>query len=449
MNMMNIMKRSGFMASEDVQQSTNHKNEMVDVSESPIKSPPHRRQSMAATAVADQSHSPERRQTRETEKLSSNKQTGNTHQLHVDDDYPLERSISMPAIPGSGGGEGLDQTRSGSKNANDDNMISDEVIQELGMWEEVIQQEKLEPSGQANDSEQTYEINEDADQSSTYISTETENVTEETQKIIGSSVAEPSSVTEMEEEVSPQRITRKQSIIPVVNVQQPSPNLSDSDSNIPLKIENESERRESVLKIPIKQQSIPQDDHKEAEEKVYEEDSEPIAPAEDKEVEEEEKKVNESTSESSTNYRQTSVDKEIKDDENVNDKAPPPPPSTTTKKVSTVNKNGNAAQPARRLSKVPQNLYIKTTPAIPMNANIQHILTNVARTEGPFEYPGEAVKAAVIAMHDNAWFVARFHSIILCSSITNQINLSIQDNQSGRNACHRSIGYISSSLFDA
>lgn len=61
------------------------------------------------------------------------------------------------------------------------------------------------------------------------------------------------------------------------------------------------------------------------------------------------------------------------------------------------------APPARQLSRLPQQLYIKTTPAIPMNANIQHILSNVARTEGPFDAPANAVKPALIALHDNAW----------------------------------------------
>jgi hypothetical protein len=60
-------------------------------------------------------------------------------------------------------------------------------------------------------------------------------------------------------------------------------------------------------------------------------------------------------------------------------------------------------QPARRLSRQPQQLYIKTTPAIPANANIRQILSNVAKTEGPFENPIEAMKASIIALHDDAW----------------------------------------------
>ena len=60
-------------------------------------------------------------------------------------------------------------------------------------------------------------------------------------------------------------------------------------------------------------------------------------------------------------------------------------------------------QPARRLSRPPQQLYIKTTPAIPANANIRNILSNVAKTEGPFTNPSESVKAALLALQDDAW----------------------------------------------
>lgn len=77
--------------------------------------------------------------------------------------------------------------------------------------------------------------------------------------------------------------------------------------------------------------------------------------------------------------------------------------SITSKKPGHPKKTSISVPTARRLSHIPQQLYIKTTPAIPMNANIQHILANVARTEGPFETPAEAVKAALIAMHDDAW----------------------------------------------
>jgi hypothetical protein len=61
-------------------------------------------------------------------------------------------------------------------------------------------------------------------------------------------------------------------------------------------------------------------------------------------------------------------------------------------------------QGRRRPSRAPQQIYIKTTPAIPVNANIRHILVNVAKTEGPFDNPQEAVKAAIMALHDDAWY---------------------------------------------
>jgi hypothetical protein len=59
---------------------------------------------------------------------------------------------------------------------------------------------------------------------------------------------------------------------------------------------------------------------------------------------------------------------------------------------------------SRRQSRLPQQIYIKTTPAIPANANIRHILANVAKTEGPFEDPANACKAALMALHDDAWY---------------------------------------------
>ena len=72
-------------------------------------------------------------------------------------------------------------------------------------------------------------------------------------------------------------------------------------------------------------------------------------------------------------------------------------------------------QGRRRPSRAPQQIYIKTTPAIPANANIHHILVNVAKTEGPFDNPQEAVKAAIMALHDDAWY--SIHDVIHTFSI--------------------------------
>ncbi|RWS17552.1 protein FAM179B-like protein, partial [Dinothrombium tinctorium] len=46
---------------------------------------------------------------------------------------------------------------------------------------------------------------------------------------------------------------------------------------------------------------------------------------------------------------------------------------------------------------------IRIQPAIPPNANIRHILENVAKTEGPFLQPEEALRAAISTFTQDAW----------------------------------------------
>lgn len=46
---------------------------------------------------------------------------------------------------------------------------------------------------------------------------------------------------------------------------------------------------------------------------------------------------------------------------------------------------------------------IRIQPAIPANANIRLIMENVVKTEGPFEHPEEALKAAIVALKEETW----------------------------------------------
>ena len=82
------------------------------------------------------------------------------------------------------------------------------------------------------------------------------------------------------------------------------------------------------------------------------------------------------------------------------------PKTGRRKRAQTIGRQSRSQSPQgrRRPSRPPQQIYIKTTPAIPANANIRHILVNVAKTEGPFDNPQEAVKAALMALHDDAWY---------------------------------------------
>lgn len=77
------------------------------------------------------------------------------------------------------------------------------------------------------------------------------------------------------------------------------------------------------------------------------------------------------------------------------------PVAKTPSRVGMSKSQSPPRMPLRRASRPPAQLYIKTTPAIPMNANIRHILENVAHTEGPFEAPFDAVREALLALQDD------------------------------------------------
>lgn len=51
----------------------------------------------------------------------------------------------------------------------------------------------------------------------------------------------------------------------------------------------------------------------------------------------------------------------------------------------------------------PQYHMIRIQPAIPPNANIRHIMENVVKTEGPFDSPEDALRAAIGALKEDAW----------------------------------------------
>lgn len=185
---------------------------------------------------------------------------------------------------------------------------------------------------------------------------------------------------------------RRQSVVPTVNVQIPTPILSadteQTSSDEPMRLarnsssENVSDNEDSQTNVADSEQMV---------KSVKFQD---LPPESETSIKKEEEDPQKQSSEECD-------DKLVK--QSSGEEIPTEPPMVDKPRPSLVSKTGIPGPPARRLSRIPQQLYIKTTPAIPMNANIQHILTNVARTEGPFEYPGEAVKAALIALHDNAW----------------------------------------------
>ncbi len=422
-NMEQIMKRSGFMPESLQQQNKqaqkSQSQEVIDVSESPVKSPPPRKPS-----VAGPSWSAKYRAGRAVESPEGNDYPQST--LTVDDAYPLERSVSMPTITGAGtGADEMADSRGGA--VEEGNVISDEVIQELGMWEQVIQEEKKDngstkPPEDRMESAEDYQIEDVDDRDSvggSPVAAGRAGGAEED----GQAVQTPSPTLEAASASAPAedfhlQTQRKQSIVPVVSVQQPTPNLSagsDSDRRSPVSEEEEVQqkmaRRESVAKQVTKQESL-------ASKKGYSQEEETApAPAEGSGGEEEVTEIG-VTGEQQQTPAETVVERQASQEaadassaaqvnEPPGDKPPSSGPTAKGEKKEKgavgVSKTGNPGPPARRLSRIPQQLYIKTTPAIPMNANIQHILANVARTEGPFEYPAEAVKAAVIALHDNAW----------------------------------------------
>lgn len=397
-------------------QKSQQEQDVIDVSDSPVKSPPRK------SSVAGPSWSAKYREGRSAESPEGDDYPKSS--LTVDDSYPLERSVSMPTITGGGGGDELTDSRVNTGNENG-NVISDEVIQELGMWEQVIQEEKKDSSSakqqeEKMDSSDEYQV-EDVDEresaagspAARAVESEREQYAQTPSPTLETNSAVPAEDAHLQSQ-------RKQSIVPSVSVQQPTPNLS-AGSEADRRRQSVSEekaqqiaaRRESVGKTVEKQESFASKKAYSQEEETPEAVATPAAPTTPRSGSEEEVAVASDTQpQTEKAERQASQEGPSSDMVSPSQANEPPgdkPPSgqikSEKKATAGVSKTGTPGPPARRLSRIPQQLYIKTTPAIPMNANIQHILANVARTEGPFEQPAEAVKAAVIALHDNAWLV--------------------------------------------
>lgn len=299
-----------------------------------------------------------------------------------DESFPLERSLSMPAI-----GPRFDASNENLDTSSpNEEVISEEVIQELGMWDQVIQEEKKESKSMEMQREEGKAGGQQEEpKGSRYLPHLT--LAAPTLTLCPSSTVQRASSSKESKE---QTKIRKQSVIPVVNIQPNTPNLeSDGESQqmmassspeyVSENEENSAYEAETGGKSVTFQTSV---------------NSSVETDLPDDRPEVERQSAQKGTKSPEEESKQECLEKES-----------PQEAKSGEKKSATalVSKSGIPAPPARRLSQPAQQLYIKTTPAIPMNANIQHILTNVARTEGPFEYPAEAVKAALVALHDNAW----------------------------------------------
>lgn len=367
--MLSIMRRSGFITEdqfESLQQhggdgnNNNQQSQQQQRSSSKKKGPSasgsrQPRKTSIAGAQSQQQQTPRRGVLKQQDSKRSPQRSqeeieaeANAQSDGGEAGFPLvERSISMPAIGGSlmessdeqGGPSGAGPTGQVTAEAEGPaEVISDEVIQELGMWEQVIQEEKKKTG-----EDQT-----------------TDNKNEETK-------TEAQQQQQQQQQTSPRRMSV---VPPTVNIQESTPVNMSAQSTV--RFDENVETVEASKSVSITKENFTDDgkyDEKVKEPETGNDKNQPIAssvtPPNDPQQQQQQR-------------RQSKVG--------------PPPPSQLPQ--------------ARRLSRVPQQLYIKTTPAIPMNANIQHILSNVARTEGPFQFPGEAVKPAVIALHDHAWFVS-------------------------------------------
>ncbi|KAH9423399.1 hypothetical protein DERP_003678 [Dermatophagoides pteronyssinus] len=409
-NMMSIMKRSGFVSGSDqdpdpdIDRSDENLHQKSD--EKLI------RKSNAAGGYSGQhsdeeeiggkssSSSTRKRSTnidRQTEGKNLHKQQQRQQQQESlsnqqlePEPLPMERSFSMPSIrTDSASAENDSHLMAAVTNQQDNTqIISEEVIQELGMWEQVIQEEKNQQSS-----------------SSTTGNIESKSNVEDLDTNVNQ---RRSSTMMLPQEQSAQNVDNNEQIkieskstaktIPTVNIQPSTPSVQSSN----LMKGSSKESAPIIVQSPPpppKQSSLT--DNTETDQQQQQQSS--VVAVEELKRQESIKMDGDGSVDKqsvSTVSKQEQIDpKQSPPATTSNVKSKLPPPAT-----STVTKTGPAAPPAsRRMSKPPQQLYIKTTPAIPMNANIQHILGNVARTEGPFDNPYDAVKSAVIALRDHAW----------------------------------------------
>lgn len=73
------------------------------------------------------------------------------------------------------------------------------------------------------------------------------------------------------------------------------------------------------------------------------------------------------------------------------------------RRAATRSRVSRSISPSTRGNGKSNGHLVRIQPAIPANANIRSILENVAKTEGAFSNPDEALKAAIAAFHQDAW----------------------------------------------
>ncbi|OTF82741.1 protein FAM179B-like protein, partial [Euroglyphus maynei] len=361
-NMMSIMKRSGFISGSDQDQDPDidRKLEKIENSKSNANDTngQHGQQKIVHTEEIDGTSKKMKRSKNDKDENEKNlRKQESSKQLEPEPLTTMERSFSMPSIRTESSTEN-DQHLHSSQNTQDNTqVISEEVIKELGMWEQVIQEEKNQQSSGNIVFEQSTE--------------DSNNV-----KQHRPSTLLPQEQSAMIARDKQLKTESKPVKIPTVNIQPSTPSVQSTfvkgnfeSSAVPL------EQSSSSLPPPHIDNEADQQNQS----------------ASTVELKRQESIKNVESSDKQAASKQENVDSKL-------------PQTTVKSKLPTVTKTGPAAPTAsRRMSKPAQQLYIKTTPAIPMNANIQHILGNVARTEGPFDNPYDAVKAAVIALRDHAW----------------------------------------------
>ncbi|XP_015791082.1 TOG array regulator of axonemal microtubules protein 1-like isoform X2 [Tetranychus urticae] len=106
----------------------------------------------------------------------------------------------------------------------------------------------------------------------------------------------------------------------------------------------------------------------------------------------------------------------------------------------------------------PQYHMIRIQPAIPPNANIRHIMENVVKTEGPFDNPQEALRAALAAFGEDAWTtkvegmlavtrLASFHPSVLQKDFHSVIVSLVDEVKNLRSSVSRSAIFTLGDLF--
>lgn len=145
-NMMSIMRRSGFLPDDSNMMDTDI--DVMEVSKPNEDQKDQTNRKRTSPRHSDAGEVPKRMSRNTSIQSPSPHESLSPHQNYDSDQFPLERSLSMPTIGprlgSGGGGTRLVDSIDHSNSIPNEEMISDEVIQELGMWEQVIQEEKKE-----------------------------------------------------------------------------------------------------------------------------------------------------------------------------------------------------------------------------------------------------------------------------------------------------------------